>query len=171
MPPASPYLNREEQALREVGQTTVRPVVAWILTAAFLISIYVPALIQHSHDVRSHLAGARSSMWPQCYDIVRRAPAVFATFTKTPGLPPARVFAANRQLLKDMRSFEDALEDESIVGQKIRPAIQYALARWLGSGNEKAYCGRYPWLFYRADVDYLTGPGFLNPVQLARRAA
>ncbi len=35
-----------------------------------------------------------------------------------------------------------------------------------GLGNEKAYVGRNGWLFYRPDVDYLTGPGFLSPAAL-----
>ncbi|MBI2440967.1 MAG: hypothetical protein HYV35_06295 [Lentisphaerae bacterium] len=156
----SPYLNREEQALREVGQTTIRPALAWFLTGLFLICIYAVGIIQEFHDLgapetRAHWSGS----------------AALTALAQTPGALPARVFAANRQLLKGMHSLEDALEDESVVGRKIRPAIQYVLARYLGSGNEKAYCGVYPWLFYRADVDYLTGPGFLNPVQLARRAA
>jgi alginate O-acetyltransferase complex protein AlgJ len=40
-----------------------------------------------------------------------------------------------------------------------------------GVGNEQVYCGRSQWLFYRPAVDHLTGPGFLDPHQLARRAA
>lgn len=167
----SPYLNREEQAMREVGQTTIRPAVAWVLVAVFLTVIYAVPFIQQVHDVRLHLAGARALALPQCYDICRRVPAAFDVLVQTPGSPLARVFAANRQLLRDIHSYEDALEDESVVGQMLRPPVQYGLSCWLGTGNEKAYCGVRPWLFYRADIDYLTSPGFLNPVQLARRAA
>ena len=72
--------------------------------------------------------------------------------------------------MRTMRSYEDRLENDSIVCARIRPPIQYALSRWLGAGNEKAYCGPHPWLFYRSDIEYLTGPGFLNPARLARRA-
>ncbi|MCX6992770.1 MAG: hypothetical protein NT011_06460 [Kiritimatiellaeota bacterium] len=172
MKSSSPYLNREAQAMREVGQTTIRPAVAWVLVAVFLAVIYAVPLIQQVRDVRLHLAGARVS----AYDIFRRVPEAFAAWGHTPGSlstrsPMARVFAANRQLLREMHAYEDALEDESVVNQRVRPSVQYVLARWLGAGNEKAYCGVRPWLFYRADVDYLTGPGFLNPVQLACRAA
>ena len=176
MTPPSPYLNREAQALREAGQTNIRRATAWVLVAVFLAVICAVPLIQQIHDVRLHLAGERASAWPQCYAIFRRVPAAFAVMVQTPESPLARspmaqVFAANRQLLRDIHSFEDALEDDSVVSQKIRPPVQYVLSRWLGAGNEKAYCGIYPWLFYRADIDYLTGPGFLNPVQLACRAA
>ncbi|MBU4212760.1 MAG: hypothetical protein L6437_07485 [Kiritimatiellae bacterium] len=164
-------MNREEQALREAGQTTIRPATAWVLVAVFLAVICAVPLVQQVHDVRSYLAGERVSAWPQCYAIFRRVPAAFAVLVQTPGSPMARVFAANRQLLRDIHSLEDALEDESVVSQMLRPPVQYVLSRWLGAGNEKAYCGVRPWLFYRADIDYLTGLGFLNPVQLVRRAA
>lgn len=166
-----PYLHREEQARREVGHTTIRPCLAWTLTIAFLLAIYAPALIQQLHEVKGHFSGARASAWPQCYRIVGQVPATFATLLQSPGSPLARVLAANRQLLREMHAYEDALEDDSIVGRKVRPLVQYALAYWLGSGNEKAYCGVVGWLFYRADVDYLTGPGFLNPSELKRRSA
>ncbi len=39
--------------------------------------------------------------------------------------------------------------------------------RW-ASGNEKVYIGRDRWLFYSDGVAYVTGPGFLDPEQLAR---
>ena len=41
---------------------------------------------------------------------------------------------------------------------------------WLGVGNERVYRGRDGWLFYRPDVEYVTGPRFLDPAQLERRA-
>jgi len=45
------------------------------------------------------------------------------------------------------------------------------LTGWLGAGNEQAYVGRGQWLFYRPGIDYVTGPGFLDPRQLAKRAS
>jgi alginate O-acetyltransferase complex protein AlgJ len=70
-----------------------------------------------------------------------------------------------------MKGFEEALDDQSVIGKWIRPKIQYALTAWLGAGNEKAYCGEQPWLFYRPGVDYLSGAPFLHPVQLRKRTA
>ncbi|RDJ93801.1 hypothetical protein B4Q13_19380, partial [Lacticaseibacillus rhamnosus] len=40
----------------------------------------------------------------------------------------------------------------------------------LGAGNEQVYLGHDEWLFYRPDVDYVTGPPFLEPKILAHRA-
>ena len=40
----------------------------------------------------------------------------------------------------------------------------------LGAGNEQVYLGRAGWLFYRPDVDYVTGPPFLDPKIATHRA-
>jgi alginate O-acetyltransferase complex protein AlgJ len=54
------------------------------------------------------------------------------------------------------------------VNQWILPRAQTALTA-LGAGNEQAYLGQDNWLMYRPDIDYLTGPGFLQPWQLQAR--
>jgi alginate O-acetyltransferase complex protein AlgJ len=77
----------------------------------------------------------------------------------------------NRHLLKEMKGYEETLDDQSVIGKTIRPKIQYVLTAWLGAGNEKAYRGETPWLFYRPGVDYLSGPPFLLPAQLRKRMA
>src|SRR5262249_52550688 len=38
-----------------------------------------------------------------------------------------------------------------------------------GAGNEQVYLGHDPWLFYRADVDHVIGPPFLDPVRMRHR--
>ena len=59
-------------------------------------------------------------------------------------------------------AFENALEDESVLGRTLRPPAQWMLSGYLGAGNERAYVGRDGWLFYRPDLEYLTGTGFLD---------
>ena len=39
----------------------------------------------------------------------------------------------------------------------------------LGAGNEQVYLGDDHWLFYRADVDHVIGPPFLDPVRMKHR--
>jgi len=53
--------------------------------------------------------------------------------------------------------------------QFVLPPTQELLV-YAGSGNEKGYVGCQRWLFYRPGIDYCSGPGFLNPQQVARRA-
>ena len=62
----------------------------------------------------------------------------------------------------DISGFENALEDQAIVGQTLRPPAQSVLSHWLGAGNERVYIGRDGWVFYRPDVEYLTAHGFLE---------
>jgi alginate O-acetyltransferase complex protein AlgJ len=82
-----------------------------------------------------------------------------------------RIVESNRALLARMEAFERRLEDEAIVGQTLRPYAQRLLTGWLGAGNERVYPGRDGWLYYRPDVEYVTGRGFLEPAVIARRMA
>lgn len=157
--------------MAEVGQTRIRPALARLLTAVFLFSIAIVPCVQQVADIRAYMAGHRSSPVPRCYDIFRKPPGVGEALTRAGLSPRMRIVEANRLLMRAMHAYEDQLENDSIIGGLVRAPTQYVLARWLGAGNDKAYCGVRPWLFYRTDIEYLTGPGFLDPVQLARRAA
>jgi alginate O-acetyltransferase complex protein AlgJ len=70
-----------------------------------------------------------------------------------------------------LNAFERGLEDEARIGRLLRPPAQVVMTRWLGAGNERVYRGRDWWLFYRPDVEYVTGRGFLDAAQLERRIA
>jgi alginate O-acetyltransferase complex protein AlgJ len=80
-----------------------------------------------------------------------------------------RIVEANRALLARLQAFERRLEDEAIIGRTLRPHAQWLLTGWLGAGNERVYPGRDGWLFYRPDVEYVTGRGFLEERELERR--
>ena len=64
--------------------------------------------------------------------------------------------------MRGLKSYEDALEDDSFIARSALPHAQALTAEFLGLGNEQVYLGRYGWLFYEPDVTYLTGPGFLS---------
>jgi alginate O-acetyltransferase complex protein AlgJ len=163
---------REEMARREVGHTRIRPALSRILISLFLLIILSVPLAQHVAEIRGYAAGERRSLLPQAYNVFSLLPAALKTpaDSGTSGIL-SRVFTVNRRLLKEMKAFEEALDDQSVVGKWIRPPMQYILTAWLGAGNEKAYCGMKPWLFYRPGVDYLSGPPFLHPDRLRKRAA
>lgn len=157
-------LSREEQARIEVGYTDVSSRVAWALTAGFLVLVAaLPA---------AELWGSWRSPEPGPWARLRiDSTALGAADGVTGAVPfvPAPVVAANRALLAAFSDFEAALEDRSPVGRRLRPPAQAVLTRWLGAGNERVYVGRDGWLFFRADVEYATGRGFLDPAQMARR--
>ena len=162
-----PLLSREEVARVEVGHTDVTPSVARALVVCFLAVVVALPIVEW--------AGLRGedapSPWTRLLAYGETAPAALDREQGPVAWLWARVIAANRGVLERFVSFETALEDQSPVGQMLRPPTQAVLSRWLGAGNERVYVGREGWLFYRPDVEYATGHGFLDPARMARRMA
>ena len=148
---------RIERARDEVGRTAVTPRVARALVAAFVFALALPHLAQLSLDPRFYRGtGGRPAAAPG------------------PGAAPTgaidRVLAANRALLARAQALEDRLADESVVGHYVRPLVQRAMTGWLGAGTAQVEVGSGGWLYFRPDIDHVTGRGFLSPHHLARRA-
>jgi len=156
-------VEREEVALREVGQTRIQPRLAWTLTLFFLVTITAVPVAQHMADVRASLNKQRPSPMPQAYEIFSSAARVPTHFVQAKGGLWARMKSANAIFLRDIQQYEQTLEDSSVPGKYILPPTQWFLTKHLGLGNEQVYLGRDQWLFYRPDIDYLTAPGFLEP--------
>lgn len=169
LPRVSP-LDREAIAKVEVGQTAVSPAVARALTAFFLVAIAVVPLLE---TFGRRWAAAPATAWTRLVQLPGRAATAFASGAPAVGTPGRwnRTVAANRAALAEMAAFEDALEDESLLGGTLRPDAQRVLTGVLGAGNERVYPGREGWLFFRTDTDHVTGPGFLDPRRLERRVA
>ncbi len=168
--PASP-LDREQIALIEVGHTDVLPVLARALVVWFLLAIAALPMVElgapASEDAGPPRAWAHLVALPTA--VSERVDALQASVPDPTRW--TRIVTANRALLAGLTAFEDALEDDSPVGRFLRPPAQVVLSGWLGAGNERVYVGRDGWLFYRPDVEYLTGRGFLEPAELERRVA
>ena len=158
--PMSP-LDREEIAKIEVGHTTISPSLARVMVVVFLVTIAALPLVELLAPGAPE-APAR----PAAPDVAPSAP-------NAPSARSAwlRLVTANRALLARMAAFETALEDQSAIGRVLRPPTQWALSGWLGAGNERVYIGRQGWLFFRPDVESLTGRGFLDPREHQRRRA
>lgn len=170
--PRPPRPEREESALRlprserariaqardEAGATAVAPRLARRLVAAFALLAAAPAVAQLGLDPGFFFraAGARPPA-------AAAAPAPDSVFE--------RVRAVNRDLLARAGAVEDRLADDSVLGRRVRPVVQDALTGWLRAGTSQVEVGVGGWLFYRPDVDHVTGPGFLSAEALARRAA
>jgi hypothetical protein len=161
---------REAQAWREVGYTAVRPATVRFLLIFFLVAIAVVPLFECA-GVRSRAAEEVESAWSHLAWLPGQVSARLGG-AELPVADPgvwARIVGANRAVLAGLHTFEHALEDESLLGRRLRPPAQRLLSGSLGAGNERAYVGREGWLFYRPDVEHVTGTGFLEPRQLARR--
>ena len=166
-PPGSTR-SREDIARIELGHTTVQPAVARALVAVFLVLLMLPGagdLIANVRAQDSVSAGwsALAALPGQLQATAdEQAASADAGFT-------AMVLALNRTALAALRAFEDGFADESPVFAALRPPAQSLLSGWLGVGNERVYQGRDGWLFYRPDVEYVIGSGFLDPGQMRRR--
>lgn len=164
-------LTREEIARREIGHTEIRPALAWTMVVAFLGSLVSVPTIQLLNELQQQAEGGHKSSVPSCARIIYSLPSIASVFVESNSDVIDKCAATNAELLKHINEYEDQLEDESWLARRILSPTQLALTRWGGAGNEKAYVGRSGWLFYRAGVDYVTGPGFLDPATLAKRAA
>jgi alginate O-acetyltransferase complex protein AlgJ len=160
--------SREAIAMIEVGQTNIRRSTAVALVSFFLAAIVAAPV----HERFSHDAAHGASAW-RTLSATPRAMAAAAAAARTRGDTAwwQQVFAANRAALAGISRFEQALDDRSAIGRALRPRAQAILSGWLGAGNERVYLGREGWLFYRPDLDYVTGRGFLEPEALRRRTA
>ena len=171
LPQLPPFpLSREEIAKREIGVTDVAPWLARTMTAVFLLVLLAVPLVQTAYERSTATGDAGQRAWPRSLAIVTSLPGVAEDFRRAEGDLWQRTVIANRGLLKNIDDYESRLQDDSLLSHGLLPPTQQALARFSGLGNEKAYLGRDGWLFYRPGIDYLTGPGFLDPLVLARRS-
>ena len=164
-------LSREDVAQIEVGHTDISSGLARFLTVFFLAAIVLVPVIQHVGEFLQYRAGERPSPIPQSWYILRSARDAAYMLRHSPLAPYDRVFAVNRELLREIEQYADRLEEESWLTERVLPAAQLALSCVFGMGNEKVYLGRGGWLFFKPAIDYLTDHGFLTPHHWARRAA
>jgi hypothetical protein len=164
LPSASrPVISREEAAHIEVGHTAVTPAVSRVLVWMFLIAIGTVPLLE--------VVGAGLRPGVAVWEHLRRLPASVVEASAGREEPWSRLVAANRAALQSLSAFETSLEQQSTLGRTLRPPMQLLLSGRLGAGNERVYVGRDGWLFYRPDVEYVTGAPFLDARQQTRRVS
>ncbi len=175
----APRLGREAEAKLALESTQISPAVARLLCGAFLLTIFSVPLLQHGLEIRRNLAArkteiargesAQTSIWPRFYSFTGEFPTLAQMrAVRSPQQAWALIPSAQR-----FQEHENGLQDDSPLVQWTLPRVQNGMAR-VGVGNEQAYCGRVmpggrQWLHYRADVDYVTGRGFLDPALLSAR--
>ena len=160
---------REEQAKLEIGHTEIIRPVKWTIFVVGLFTLFSVPAMQACLGFHRYAEGNREIPWPQCCEILDVLPRTVAAYRERKGGWIPKTFRANAVLLEAIDKYETNLKAESFLTQCVLPPTQELLV-YAGSGNEKAYIGRREWLFYRPGIDYCSGPGFLNPRQLARRA-
>ena len=170
-------LSREEIAKIEIGHTDSTPAKNWFLTLFFLAVIFSVPVLQNAREFAAIRSGAETGRrLPQSWDVFSvLLPSLAEWRTFFGAGDPAGMFAAARQtnnrMLRDIQAYETALKDRDGIVEAMIPVMQTVVSGWLKGGNEDASCGRDGWLFYRRDLESLTGPGFLEPAVLRQRGA
>src|SRR5688572_884304 len=155
-PLPSGVMSREAIAQAEIGVTRVTPGTARVLAALFVIAISVVPLIECR------------AVWSLGREVVADHGTRVQALPEDGGIW-SRVVGRNRAVLEGLNAFERGLEDGSLMGRTLRPGAQAVMSGRLGVGNERVYVGRDGWLFYRPDVEYVTGRPFLDPAEIRRR--
>jgi len=165
--------SREEEAELTLKQTHFSsPRIAIFLIVTFVLLILCEGVVQHFGDI----AAARDLQTHPTTTPGRelfRAVSIFSLLPSSTQIATAHTFWDYWHLqpdVKNINAFEKGLERDSILGGIILPRTQYFLTSRLGAGNEQAYPGNNRWLFYRPEIEYLTGPGFLQPKVLKARS-
>ncbi len=145
-----------------VGQTEISASLARLLLVGFVATVLVVPVTQIVCELVPGQPG-------QLHEILRPIVAGWQGLTAAGG-PVSRILTGNRAMLEEITGFSDGLEEQSVLGGQLRPLVQAVLTERFGIGSKDVYVGHGGWLFFRPAVEHLTGPGFLEPGFLTRRA-
>ncbi|HEY2139512.1 MAG TPA: hypothetical protein VGH00_05490, partial [Chthoniobacterales bacterium] len=154
-------VTREEEAELALKKTAFARGARVLLIGLFLVTIVSVPAIQFAFEMRT----------PR----TERRVGTFNLYKAYPAWKRIRTVRSPRDLWRllprgaALKAAEKELETESVVSEWLLPRVQAVLVM-LGAGNEQVYLGRNGWLFYRPDVDYITGPRFLDSKIVTHRA-
>ena len=154
-------LSREAEAELALKHTVYTPGTRRLLIALFLLTVISVPAIQFAVELRS----SRPSGGLATFDVYKALP----TWAKIQAVRGAADLWHLLPRAADLKAAEKSIESQSVVSAWLLPRVQFLLTRRLRAGNEQVYLGRGAWLFYRPDVDYITGPPFLDPSQMRHR--
>ncbi len=153
--------SREEEAELALKRTKITPGVAWTLVIMLMVVIFSEPLLQIYRELRR-------GQTPKVFEVVTLLPS-FARSDKRDNHGFWRLWGT-LATVGEIQGFDKDLEKSSYIGQYLLPRAQNFLTGIFKAGNEQAYVGVPGWLFYRPEVDYCTGKGFLNKDSLKLRA-
>ena len=155
---ASLSIERERQAREEAGVTAYSRGVKWFLSAFFVVSVAGGTVWHLASDLVD-----TPRPWPRILDPTRLLPAWEEVRLKSQAGWFAALKAANDRMGANIADYEADLEDGSPTIHALVPTVNAVVTDLLGGSTESVYRGRDGWWFFRPDIDYVTGPGFLHP--------
>jgi alginate O-acetyltransferase complex protein AlgJ len=153
-------VTREEEAELALKNSAFEGGARILLIILFLLTILSVPTIQFAFELHAPRAEGRLGT----FNIYKAYPA----WKKIRAVRGPRDFWRLLPRAAELKAAEKELETESVLSEWLLPRVQSILTK-LGAGNEQVYLGRERWLFYRPDVDYVTGPPFLEPKIMMRR--
>ncbi len=153
--------SREEEAELALKRTKLTPAISWTLVIMLMLIIFSEPIIQISREL------SRGEK-PKAFEVVKLLPS-FERSDKH-GYKGFWRYWGTLATVGEIQDFEKGLEKSSDIGQSLLPNAQNLLTGTFKAGNEQAYVGVPGWLFYRPEVDYCTGKGFLNIDSLKSRS-
>ncbi len=158
-------LSREAIAQRDIGATTVSASVKYGMICVFILTLTVPPIAQ----LIAKVSGRAGGNGPGVFAFVAPITQVRRAFDAADGEPWDRIMSANDRWNSAIETFERNLEAQSLLTTTLPGLMRDLLVRIGGTGSEDAEIGCGGWLHLRQDIDYLTGPGFLEHVQQQNR--
>src|SRR5688572_4321653 len=155
-------VTREEEAELALKNTAFTPGSRSLLILLFLITVLSVPAMQLAVELRAPHAEGRLGT----FNIYNAYP----TWEKIRAVRSPKDIWRLLPRAAELKAVEEELESESVVSEWLLPRVQSILTGKLGVGNEQVYLGANGWLFYRPDVDYVTGPPFLGSATMRRRA-
>ena len=154
-------VTREEEAELALKNTTFTAGSRRLLILLFLLSIFSVPAVQFAVEIRTPHTEGRLGTFNiyKAYPAWEKIRAVRSAWDLWRLLPRAA----------ELKAVEEQLESESVVSEWLLPRVQSVLTEKLHVGNEQVYLGEDGWLFYRPDVDYVTGQPFLDSATIRRR--
>ncbi|MDB5340021.1 MAG: hypothetical protein JWN70_5640 [Planctomycetaceae bacterium] len=138
--------------------STCNPRLALATSGVFLAIIFSLPAIQLASEIYS-----QPREWPAVLRLLPAVPRVLAAGGNPKDSTYQRIMAANQQLCEEFRNYESHVTESAWPIGRPRAWLQAGLTGPLRSGNEQVVVGSGGWLFFRPDVEALTGPGFLEP--------
>ena len=149
--------SREEEADLTLRRTVVSRRLALAIVSMFVVFLMLPSIAQHF-------------MGPK---LKKGEPSFWSLFPSASQVEKVRGVRSATLLLPtdiETKRVEKRIEKQALLSQHLLSPSQNVMSEVFHAGNEQVYMGRDKWLFAKAEVDYLTGKGFLDPYVLRRQA-
>jgi hypothetical protein len=155
-------ISREKEAELALKSTCFTPGACALLVTLFVLTLAAVPILQFVTEFEKARPGNSLPM----FDVFK----VLPSWTKIRNVRSLPELWELLPRAEEIKSAEKAMENDSVVSLWLRPRMQAILTEDLHAGSEQVYPGRDGWLFYRPDVEYITGPPFLDARQLKQRA-